>query len=69
MVRSNQFKYCHYVGHGGELYDLHADPLEIRNLVGDPRYADVADRMKTSLLDWMITADETEQIAPRWCEV
>jgi arylsulfatase A-like enzyme len=69
MVRSKRFKYCHYVGHSSELYDLQADPLEIRNLAGDPRYADVADRMKTALLDWMITADETEQIAPRWCDI
>ena len=69
MVRSRRFKYCYYVGHGAELYDLQADPLEIHNLAGDPHYASVVDRMKSALLDWMITADETEQIAPRWCDV
>lgn len=35
-----------------ELYDLREDPYEIRNLAGDPRYADVLERMRKALADW-----------------
>lgn len=44
MIRTDEFKYTHYLeggkGDGEELYDLHADPGEMRNLVGHRKYAD-----------------------------
>ena len=68
MVRSSRWKLNYYPGHGGELYDLENDPGETRNLYNEPAHAAVVASLKGRLLDWMITADETEQIAPEWRE-
>ncbi|MHB8901381.1 MAG: sulfatase-like hydrolase/transferase [Thermoguttaceae bacterium] len=37
-----------------ELYDIAADPYETKNLAGDPRYADVLERMRGQCRQWMI---------------
>ena len=41
-----------------ELYDLQVDPWETENLVDDPRYAAVADRMRMALDEWLTTSDD-----------
>ena len=38
---------------GDELYDLEQDPAEVHNLIVDPDYAPIRDRMHDQLLDWM----------------
>jgi len=48
------------------LYDLQNDPLEMKNLADDVAHREVVFEMKDRLLHWLITADETDQIAPRW---
>lgn len=67
MVRTARWKYNYYVGHGAELYDLENDPEEAHNLATDPAHQEVVREMRDALLDWLITADESDQIAPRWC--
>jgi arylsulfatase len=64
MIRTSRWKLNYYPGHEGELYDLEADPGEWRNLWrSEPgRVAE----LKGALLDWLITADEQDQIARRW---
>jgi arylsulfatase A-like enzyme len=66
MVRSDRWKLNYYANGEGELYDLDNDPGEERNLFRDPSRQATVREMKDRLLDWMITADETDQIAPRW---
>jgi arylsulfatase A-like enzyme len=66
MLRTERWKLTHYPGHGGELYDLRNDPGEERNLYADPAHQGTVRDLKYALLDWMITADENDQIAPRW---
>jgi arylsulfatase len=66
MIRSKRWKYNYYPTAQQELYDLENDPGEYQNLADDPKYKAVVDEMKGRLLDWLITATETEQIAPRW---
>lgn len=39
---------------GIELYDVDADPDEVHNLAGDPRYADVERRLSTALHDHIL---------------
>ncbi len=69
MVRTERWKYCYYVGNGSELYDLAEDPDEMHNLADDPEHAETVRDLRGAILDWLITCDETEQIAPRWCDV
>jgi arylsulfatase A-like enzyme len=66
MARTARWKVNYYPGHGGELYDLENDPGETRNLYQEGSYRGRVEELKQALLDWMITADETDQIAPRW---
>lgn len=66
MVRTDRWKLTHYPGHGGELYDLENNPLEAANLYEDPAHQSTVNELKGALLDWMITADEKDQIARRW---
>ncbi len=40
------------------LYDLQADPAELVNLVGRPRYADVAEQLRARLIARMVAAGE-----------
>ena len=66
MIRTEHWKYIHYPGYGAELYNLTVDPGETRNLAAHPEYTGTVAEMKHLLLDWLITADEKDQIAPRW---
>lgn len=66
MVRTRRWKFNYYPGHACELYDLQNDPGETRNLYRDPQSQQIVAEMKQRILDWMITADEADQIAPHW---
>lgn len=66
MVRTRRWKYNYYPDGYEELYDLENDPKERRNLADDPARRDVVVDMRQRLLNWLITADEVDQIAPRW---
>jgi len=66
MVRTRRWKLNYYPGNGGELYDLENDPQESRNLYGDPAHQTTVRELKERLLEWLITADENDQIARRW---
>jgi choline-sulfatase len=41
MIRVGRYKYCHYVAHPPQLFDLLDDPEELADLAADPRHADV----------------------------
>jgi arylsulfatase A-like enzyme len=66
MARTNRWKLNYYPSCDGELYDLENDPGETRNLWADPSCADVVRTLKSAMLDWLITADQNDQIAPHW---
>ncbi len=66
MVRTKRWKYVYYPDGDAELYDLENDPREKHNIAKEPAQKAVVDEMKDRLLNWMITADEADQIAPRW---
>ena len=66
MARTVRWKLNYYASGEGELYDLHNDPDEEENLFRDPERAPVVREMKDRILEWLMTADETDQIAPRW---
>ena len=58
MVRTERWKYVRYVSYGEELYDLAADPGELRNLAADPSAAAEKGRLSAELDGWIVrTAD------------
>ena len=66
MVRTRRWKFNYYPDGYAELYDLQNDPAENCNLHGQPAYRDIEYEMKDRILHWLSTADEPDQIAPRW---
>lgn len=50
-VRSRRWTYVRYVTDEEELYDLRADPYELQNLAGDPRFADVLRERRARLAE------------------
>ncbi|MEO6243985.1 MAG: sulfatase [Opitutaceae bacterium] len=58
-VRSERWRYIRYDGDGGEeLYDHDADPLEWKNLAGDPQFGAV----KTELARWLPKINRPEPV-------
>jgi len=54
MLRFGRYKYCHYVAHRPQLFDLATDPEELIDLADDPRYAETlaeGDRLLRAALD------------------
>src|SRR3546814_15171370 len=41
MIRNGRFKYVHYAKYRPQLFDLDADPEELRDLAEDPAYREV----------------------------
>ncbi|MCZ6672162.1 MAG: sulfatase-like hydrolase/transferase, partial [Verrucomicrobia bacterium] len=66
MVRTRRWKFNYYPDGYAELYDLRNDPGEYLNLASNPKYSKVETQMKDRLLHWLTTADEADQIAPKW---
>ena len=53
MARTTRWKYVRYLGYGEELYDLTADPGELRNLAREPSAAPDRMRLARELDDWI----------------
>ncbi|MFP6675661.1 MAG: sulfatase/phosphatase domain-containing protein, partial [Pirellulaceae bacterium] len=66
MVRTRRWKYIYYPEGFAELYDLKSDPQEMNNLAESGEFREQVYKMKDHLLHWLTTADEPDQIAPRW---
>ena len=66
MVRTRRWKYNYYPPGHEELFDLENDPGEFVNLAGDPDYGDIRADMHQRMVNWLITATETDQIAEKW---
>ncbi len=45
-----------------ELYDTQADPDNVNNLIDDPQYAQVADKMRKALRGWQLTIHDSALI-------
>jgi choline-sulfatase len=50
MIRQGQYKYVHYPENPPQLFDVDADPTEMKNLADDPAFADVRERLHEELL-------------------
>jgi choline-sulfatase len=52
MIRDGNLKYTYWTHDTPELYDLSADPEELRNLVNDAAHAGDVARLKAELFAW-----------------
>ena len=54
-IRTHQYTYARWKDRGGMrvLYNLKEDPLEMRNLIGNPEYAEVERQMEERLQRWI----------------
>ena len=52
VLRTTHWKYVHFASLSPLLFDLQADPANLRNLAGDPAYAAVQIEMAERLLGW-----------------
>jgi choline-sulfatase len=58
MVRLGSHKYVYDpMDEIDELYDLNADPWELRNLAREPAYGQVRARLRDRLLDWSVATE------------
>lgn len=53
MVRTARWKYVRYAAYGEEVYDLDADPGELRNLAQEQHAASERTRLSRALDDWI----------------
>lgn len=58
------YKYVLNFADTDELYDLAADPAELRNRIDQPSLRDVRDEMRRRLLDHMLATEDTH--GPQW---
>jgi len=58
MVRKGDYKLVYNAFDTDELYDLAADPDELRNLVDHPEYRDVHRDLQAELREWMDQTDD-----------
>jgi len=49
ILKKGRYKYVHCEGDPGMLFDLQADPAELRNLCRDPAFADLAQRFEAEI--------------------
>jgi len=57
-LHTDRWKYVHYANHPtGELYDLHNDPDERRNLFNDPQHRQTRQDLQTRLLDELVRTE------------
>jgi len=71
MVRLGDWKLCFDMLGEGQLYDLAADPGELKNLYGDPRHAPQQMRLLEELLQWTIRTEDnlpTARYPAKWPE-
>ena len=57
MVRDGNMKYTHWVHDMGELYDVHVDPQEMRNLAGQPEYRATVKKLREILFSWHLPVE------------
>lgn len=66
MLRTERYKLSVYGDDNGELFDLETDPLECRNLYGQPEYAQVQQQLTQRLLQRLLSVKVRDIGALEW---
>ena len=62
-IRSREWRKTYYAGRRfGELYDLSKDPHEFINLWDVEEYGEIKERLKTELLNRLISTEDCKQV-------
>ena len=62
-IRSREWRMTYYAGRRfGELYDLSKDPHEFINLWDVEEYGEIKERLKTALLNRLISTEDCKQV-------
>lgn len=65
MVRSDRYKLIYYAGKPyGELYDMHEDPGEYRNLYASTAHAAIRRKMEADLLEFLVATENPLPACP-----
>ena len=64
MLRTHDYKYVRRLYDTDELYDLKADPDELKNVIDDESYADVRRDLSERMLTWFV--DTGDAVPFRW---
>ena len=64
MIRKDGWKYCYYTGDTEELYHVDEDPTEISNLVSEDDYTETKEKLKSALLEWLLTEPQKNNVHP-----
>lgn len=63
IIRSREWRMTYYAGRRfGELYDLSKDPHEFINLWDVEEYGEIKERLKTELLNRLISTEDCKQV-------
>lgn len=62
MCRTHRFKYVRRLYEADELYDLEADPRELNNVAGDPKYRESLAALRERMLTFFL---ESGDVVPR----
>lgn len=62
MLRTKEWKLCHYTDQAGELYDLKNDPGELVNLYGDAGAKKIRDELTYEVLSHLARSQEGPQL-------
>lgn len=57
MVRTREWKLVIRETGGNELFNVAADPYEMKNLYGDPAYAEIVSDLQLKLIEWCLRTD------------
>ena len=69
MLRDGRWKYLHYVNYRPQLYDLEADPEELRDLAGEPAHAHVLEACRTRLFEFCDPVEVDQRAKRRQAEL